>query len=104
MSGPKQGSREERLKAIGTSGKLTVVYYKAERLDEMGNVFTSPSGASDRLYVVGDEGVGYTVKQGPKFEILSKNVLEDGFHASPVIVGDVLYLRGFKYLYAISEK
>ena len=80
------------------------VYYSTERLENMGNVFTSPVGAQNRIYIVGGSGTGYTIKQGPKFEVLSKNELEDNFHASPVIVDDSMYLRGFKYLYCISEE
>jgi hypothetical protein len=41
------------------------------------------------------------VKQGPEFEILAKNMLEDNFNASPVAVGKQLFLRGYKHLYCI---
>jgi hypothetical protein len=44
------------------------------------------------------------VRAGGEFSMLSKNTLDDTFHASPVIVGNDLFLRGFKYLYCISEK
>jgi hypothetical protein len=44
------------------------------------------------------------VKAGPEFSILAKNTLDDTFEASPVIVGNDLFLRGIKYLYCISEK
>jgi hypothetical protein len=44
------------------------------------------------------------VKQGPTFEILAKNELEDGNFSSPAIVGNDLFVRGFKYLYCIGEK
>ncbi|MBN2029139.1 PQQ-like beta-propeller repeat protein [bacterium] len=80
------------------------VYYNRERLEGTGNVFASPTGVQDRLYIVGSSGVAYVVKQGPQFEILATNSLDDSFHASPVIVGNDLYLRGFKYLYCISEE
>jgi hypothetical protein len=42
------------------------------------------------------------VAQGPEFKLLALNRLEDGFDASPVPVGDELYLRGRKFLYRIS--
>ena len=79
------------------------IYYEGEVLDGMGSAYPSPVAVADRLYAIGGSGVSYTVKQGEKFEILSKNILDDNFHGSPVIVGDDLYLRGFNYLYCIAE-
>jgi hypothetical protein len=43
------------------------------------------------------------IKQGGAYEILATNTLDDGFDASPALVGKDIYLRGFKYLYAIAE-
>ncbi len=37
------------------------------------------------------------------YEVLAENVLDDGFDASPALVGSEIYLRGFRYLYRISE-
>ena len=34
--------------------------------------------------------------------MLAKNTLDDGFDASPALVDDEIYLRGFKYLYNIA--
>lgn len=79
------------------------VKYSNQRLDGMGNLYTSPVGAGDRFYIIGGTGISYTVKHGSKFEILAKNQLDDKFHASPVIIGKNIYLRGFKYLYCIGS-
>ncbi len=80
------------------------VNYSLEKLEGSGTIFASPVGAEDRLYIGSQSGITYVVKQGPKFEILSKNTLEDGNFASPAIVGNELFIRGFQYLYCISEK
>jgi len=80
------------------------VYYAAEKLEGIKNIFTSPLGVKDRLYVVGTNGVTSVVKAGEKFEVLNENTLEDEFLASPVILGNDLYLRGEKALYCISEE
>lgn len=79
-------------------------YYSGQRLEGMGNVFASPVGAKDRVYVVGQKGTMYVIKHGPSFEILAKNTLDDNFSASPAIVGSTLYLRGYKNLYCVEEK
>ena len=39
----------------------------------------------------------------PNGKIVASNELDDGFDASPAIVGDTLYLRGREYLYAIAD-
>lgn len=79
------------------------VMYSNQKLDGITNIFSSPTGNRDKIYVAGTNVVN-VVKAGAEFSILAKNSLDDTFHASPVIVGNDLFLRGFKYLYCISEK
>jgi outer membrane protein assembly factor BamB len=76
--------------------------YTNERLEELGDLFTSPIGINDRLYFLGRKGLTYVVKHGPEFKVLAKNQLDDIFIASPVIVGNTIYLRGSKNLYSIK--
>jgi outer membrane protein assembly factor BamB len=80
------------------------VYYAGEKLEGIKNIFTSPLGVKDRIYVVGTNGVSWVVKAGEKFELLSQNTLDDNFLASPVAIGNDLFLRGDKALYCISEE
>jgi outer membrane protein assembly factor BamB len=79
------------------------VLYSNQKLDGITNIFSSPTGNKDKIYVAGTNVVN-VVKAGAEFSILAKNTLDDTFHASPIIVGNDLFLRGFKYLYCISEK
>jgi outer membrane protein assembly factor BamB len=79
-------------------------YYSNQKLDGIKNIFTSPLGVKDRIYVVGTNGVTCVVKHGEKLEVLSQNTLDDQFFASPVILGNDLYLRGFSALYCISKE
>ena len=44
------------------------------------------------------------VKHGEDFELLAQNTLDDSFYASPVILGNSLFLRGVKSLYCVSEE
>ena len=37
------------------------------------------------------------------YEVLAENTLDDGFDASPALVDNEIYLRGFRYLYKISQ-
>ncbi len=69
----------------------------------LGNVFASPVAAAGRIYLHGRHGKALVLAPGPRLEILAENQLEDGFDASPVIVGGDLYLRGRRYLYALAR-
>ncbi len=77
--------------------------YSGQRFEGMGNIFTSPVGAQNRVYILGQKGITFVVQHGPEFKILAKNILEDSFHSSPVILGNRIYLRGFEHLYCIEE-
>lgn len=79
-------------------------YYSKQRLEGMGEAYASPVAAKDRIYFTGHKGTMYVIKHGSKFEVLAKNQLDDTFNASPAIVGNEIYLRGYKYLYCISRK
>jgi outer membrane protein assembly factor BamB len=78
-------------------------YYQNQRLDGLPNVFSSPVSAQGRVYFTGREGATMVIKAGPTFEVLSTNRLDDGFDASPALVDNDIYLRGYKYLYAIGQ-
>ena len=83
--------------------KTGKVFYTKQKLEGINSIFSSPTGVADRLYIVADK-ICLVLKAGETFEVLASNVLDDNFHASPVIVGDELFLRGFKSFYCFSEK
>ena len=78
------------------------VVYGDQRLADVGTIYSSPTGAAGRIYIVGREGTTLVVSSGPHFEVLATNKLDDQFNASPAIVGKQLFLRGDKHLYAIK--
>jgi outer membrane protein assembly factor BamB len=69
----------------------------------LGNVFASPVAAAGRIYLLGRDGKALVLEAGPRLKILAENQLDDGFDASPVIVGGDLYLRGRHFLYALAR-
>ena len=78
-------------------------FYGPERLPAVRNVYASPVGVGNRVYIPGRGGTTVVVRAGKTFEVLATNVLEDGFDASPALVGDEIYLRGGEYLYCIAR-
>lgn len=77
------------------------VNYAKQKLDGISTLYSSPTGVKDRLYIAA-KNIVLVIKAGETFEVLASNKLEDDFHASPVIVGNKLILRGFKSLYCFA--
>ncbi len=77
------------------------VLYSNQKLEGISTLFSSPAGVNDRIYIAAKNRV-LVIKAGPQFSLLASNPLEDDFHASPVIVGNDLILRGFNSLYCFS--
>ena len=83
--------------------KTGEVWFGPERMPEIRDVFASPVGAANRVYIVSRNGTTAVLKRSKKFELLTLNSLEDSFSASPAIVGNELYLRGERFLYCIRS-
>ncbi len=74
-----------------------------ERLPELSNIYASPVAAAGRIYFTSREGVTAVLAAGPKWEVLATNRLDDGFDASPAVVGTQMFLRGRRHLYCLEE-
>lgn len=83
--------------------KTGEVKYTRQKLDGIGDLYSSPTGVADRIYIV-DDNICLVVKAGDTFGIIATNELDDQFQASPVITGNKLLLRGFASLYCFEEK
>jgi hypothetical protein len=55
------------------------------------------------VFIVGREGTTLVIRDDPRYEVVSSNVLDDRFDASPVMHGRDLYLRGHRHLYCLRE-
>jgi outer membrane protein assembly factor BamB len=74
-----------------------------QRLEGLGTVYSSPVGTNDRVYISDRDGNTIVLRHGTKFEVLANNSLDDGFDASPAIVGNEIIMRGQKTLYCIAR-
>ena len=77
-------------------------HYQLQRLEGLPEVFASPVGAAGRVYIAGRDGVTLVLRHGQTYEVLASNRLDDGFDASPALVDNAIYLRGYRYLYCIT--
>jgi outer membrane protein assembly factor BamB len=79
-------------------------HYQLQRLEGIPDAFSSPVGAGGRVYLTGRDGTTLVIRHGPTFEVLAKNSLDDGFDASPALVDGEIFMRGYRYLYAIADR
>lgn len=77
--------------------------FEDERLVGLKQLYASPVGAAGRIYIADREGTTLVIDQGNSFKILATNKLDEGFDASPIVVGNELYLKGSSSLYCIVE-
>ncbi len=100
-----------RLYIIADNGMLNVFdaaagtpHYVQQRLPKPYNFKASPLVVNDRVYLATEEGDVVVVKAGNTFEVLATNTLTDqSFIASPIVVGNNLYLRSRTHLFAIGK-
>jgi outer membrane protein assembly factor BamB len=94
-----------------TSGVVTCLdavsgkpHYEQQRLEGISGVYGSPIGVADRIYLPGQNGMVVVLAKSRELKILASNKLEDGFDASPAVVGDELFLRGRNNLYCVAAR
>jgi outer membrane protein assembly factor BamB len=78
--------------------------YDQQRIEGFDNVYASPVAANGRVYAVSRDGDAIVFRAGESFEVLATNRLDDGFNATPAVVGDSIVLRGDRYLYRIASE
>lgn len=79
------------------------VHYSQERLEGVTGVYASPVGAKGRIYLAGQNGATAVLENSKSLNVLAVNKLDEPINASPVVVGDELFLRGSDHLYCIAE-
>ena len=79
------------------------IIYEGQRLPGMRSIYASPVCADGRVYLTSRHGVTLVIRDGPTFEQLAVNTIDDAVDASMAIVGDKIYLRGRRHMYCIAE-
>jgi outer membrane protein assembly factor BamB len=83
--------------------KTGKAHYMKQRLDGVDTIYSSLVGVGDRVYVAARNGIVVALKNSDELEVLATNKLDDGFDATPAIVGDELYLKGKEHFYCIAK-
>lgn len=68
-----------------------------------GNYSASPIFAAGRVYFFSEEGKTTVIEATNRFNVIAINQLENGFMASPAVIGNAFILRTKTHLYRIEE-
>ena len=75
----------------------------AEKVENEKSYTSSPVAADKIIYIVDNDGVVYfSVKAGPKFELMEENKLEETCMSTPAITKYFMFFRTDKHLIAVS--
>jgi outer membrane protein assembly factor BamB len=102
----------ERMYVLFDAGLLTCVNAKTgatifprERLDTGGGRFyASPWAYNGKVFLLNEDGTTYVVEDGPKFNLVRKNNLEDFAWATPAIARGSLFVRTYTKLWRLQKK
>jgi outer membrane protein assembly factor BamB len=83
--------------------KTGALIYEGGRPPAQGFFMASLVAVGDKILMINRDGDGGFVKAGPKHEVLSENTVDEPVYATPAIVGDRIYVRGERHLFAIGK-
>jgi outer membrane protein assembly factor BamB len=70
-----------------------------------GNSYTaSPVAADGIIYIADNDGMVYSVKAGPVFEITGENNLGETYMSTPAIADNYMFFKTVNHLIAVSGK
>ena len=78
-------------------------FYQEERLGALGDYYSSPVAAAEKICVASQQGVMVILRAGEKFEVLARNPMGESIIATPAIVDGILYVRTKSRLYAFAS-
>jgi len=84
---------------VAETGKL--VY--SGRMGVLGDYYSSPVAADNKVYIASAEGVVIVLDAGEELKILARNQLESGILATPALVDGKIYVRTESHLYAFGN-
>jgi outer membrane protein assembly factor BamB len=69
-----------------------------------GRFYASPWAYNGKVFLLNEDGTTWVVEDGPKFEVVRKNKLDDLAWATPAIARGSLFLRTYSALYRLQNK
>ena len=77
--------------------------FERQRVDGLKTVYASPIAVDDLIFMCDRSGTTTIIKSSDEYEVVAINKLDEVLDASPVVVGNELYLRGRSHVYCIAR-
>jgi outer membrane protein assembly factor BamB len=74
------------------------------KLGKAESFVASPVASDGRIYIVSEQGVVYTIKDGTSFEQIAETPMDDVSLVAPAIAEEAIYFRTQRYLYGVGKK
>jgi len=84
---------------VAESGKLLY----SGRLGALGDYYSSPVGADNKVYIASAEGIVVVLDAGEELKVLATNKLDEAVLATPALVDGKIYVRTESHLYAFGN-
>jgi hypothetical protein len=79
--------------------------FPRERLDTGGGRFyASPWAYNGKVFLLNEDGTTWVVEDGPKFNVIRKNKIDDFTWATPAIAQGSLFIRTYTKLFRLQKK
>ncbi|MEQ1903215.1 MAG: PQQ-binding-like beta-propeller repeat protein [Pirellulaceae bacterium] len=95
-------SRDPRFSILRAENGETLV--DQESLPGLDGLYASLVAANDHIFALGRNGSAVVLKHGNKLNIVGKNKIDEGIDASPIVLGNQLFIRGHKHLFCFEKK
>ncbi len=80
------------------------VLKQARLAGALGDYFSSPVAADDKIYAISEEGKAAVIQPGGEWKIVTVNDLGDNCNATPAIADGRLYIRTHHALYCFAKR
>lgn len=85
--------------------KTGEVVFPRKRLDTGGGRFyASPWAYDGKIFLLNEDGTTWVVDDGPEFNVVRKNVLDDPAWATPAVARGSLFVRTYSGLYRFQDR
>ncbi len=84
--------------------KTGKVYYSAQRIAGLNNIYASPVAAGGKIYLTDRSGTIVVIRDAPQLEILATNRMGETVDATPAPIDNELFVRGEEHLFCIAAE
>ncbi len=84
---------------VAETGKLLY----SGRLGALGDYYSSPVAADNKVYIASADGVAVVLDAGEELKVLARNTLDGAILATPALIDGKLYVRTANHLYAFGN-